>query len=203
MSLYSQKDLCSGWASSTVLLIACPPWSGSNDFVFLKFQSFFIALFLSCIHLYFQAPPEKISSQILHSVCLHFSFSCDVPFSNDYKIKFRSFSWTPDLNYQPVTWYIYLYISRALLMQPVSTCLNLPFLSSSECLLSPFSRVQVFATPWTLTHQAPLSMGFSRQEYWSGLPFLPPGHLPEPGLKSTSHVSCIGRWVFTTSATWG
>ena len=41
--------------------------------------------------------------------------------------------------------------------------------------LSPFSRVQFFATPWTVAHQAPLSMGFSRQEYWSRLPFPPPG----------------------------
>ena len=40
------------------------------------------------------------------------------------------------------------------------------------------SHVQLFATPWTVALQAPLSMGFSRQEYWSGLPFPPPGNLP-------------------------
>ena len=40
----------------------------------------------------------------------------------------------------------------------------------------------LFATPWTVAHRAPLSMGFSRQEYWSGLPFPPPGDLPDPGL---------------------
>ena len=45
------------------------------------------------------------------------------------------------------------------------------------------------ATPWTVAHQAPLSMGFSRQEYWSGLPFPPPGDFPDPGIKSTSPVS--------------
>ena len=45
------------------------------------------------------------------------------------------------------------------------------------------SRVQLFATPWTVAHQAPLSMGFSRQEYWSGLPFPSPGDLPDPGIK--------------------
>ena len=44
------------------------------------------------------------------------------------------------------------------------------------------SRVQLFATPWTVAHQAPLSKGFSRQEYWSGLPCLPPGDLPDPGI---------------------
>ena len=42
------------------------------------------------------------------------------------------------------------------------------------------SRVQLFVTLWTITHQAPLSMDFSRQEYWSGLPFLSSGDLPDP-----------------------
>ena len=45
------------------------------------------------------------------------------------------------------------------------------------------SCIQLFATPWTATHQTPLSMGFSSQEYWSGLPFLLPGDLPDPGIK--------------------
>ena len=43
-----------------------------------------------------------------------------------------------------------------------------------------------FATPWTVAHQAPRSMGFSRQEYWSGLPFPPPGDLPNPGTETVS-----------------
>ena len=42
------------------------------------------------------------------------------------------------------------------------------------------------ATPWTVAYQAPLSMGFLRQEYWSGLPFPPPGALPDPGIETTS-----------------
>ena len=45
------------------------------------------------------------------------------------------------------------------------------------------SRVRLFATPWTVAHHAPPSMGFSRQEYWSGLPFPSPGDLPNPGIK--------------------
>ena len=45
------------------------------------------------------------------------------------------------------------------------------------------SCVQLFATPWTVAYQAPLSMGFSRQEYWSGLPFPSPGDLPNPGIE--------------------
>ena len=48
------------------------------------------------------------------------------------------------------------------------------------------SRVLLFLTPWTVAHQAPLSMGFPRQEYWSGLPFSSPGDLPDPGVKPTS-----------------
>ena len=44
----------------------------------------------------------------------------------------------------------------------------------------------LFATLWTVVRQAPLSMGFSRQEYWSGLPCLPPGDLPDPGIKPAS-----------------
>ena len=48
------------------------------------------------------------------------------------------------------------------------------------------SCVRLFATPWTVAHQGPLSMGFSRQEYWSGLPFSSPGDLPDPGIKLTS-----------------
>ena len=48
------------------------------------------------------------------------------------------------------------------------------------------SRVRLFVTLWTITHQAPVSMGFSRQEYWSGLPFPSPGHLPDPGIEPGS-----------------
>ena len=49
------------------------------------------------------------------------------------------------------------------------------------CMLSCFSHVQLIGTPWTVAHQAPLSMGFSRQEYWSALSCLPPGDLPRKG----------------------
>ena len=49
-----------------------------------------------------------------------------------------------------------------------------------------FSRVGLFATPWTVAYQAPQSVEFSRKEYWSGLPFPSPGDLPNPGIKSGS-----------------
>ena len=52
--------------------------------------------------------------------------------------------------------------------------------------LSHFGRAQLFATPWTVAHQAPLSVEFSRQEYWSGLPFPSPGDLADPGIESRS-----------------
>ena len=54
------------------------------------------------------------------------------------------------------------------------------------CVLSHFSCVQLFAIPWTAACQTPLSMGFSRQEYWSGLPFPTPGDLTDPGIKPAS-----------------
>ena len=56
----------------------------------------------------------------------------------------------------------------------------------------PFSRIQLFATKWTVAHQAPLSMGFSRQEYWNALPFPTPGDLLDPGIQLTSHALADG-----------
>ena len=52
------------------------------------------------------------------------------------------------------------------------------------------------ATPWNRACQAPPSTGFSRQEYWSGLPCPPPGDLPDPGIQPMSQVSCTGCWGF-------
>ena len=54
------------------------------------------------------------------------------------------------------------------------------------CMLSHFSRVQLFGTLWTVASQTPLSMGLSRQEYWSQLPFPSPGDLPQLGIEPTS-----------------
>ena len=76
-------------------------------------------------------------------------------------------------------------------------------------MLSRFSHVQLFATPWTVAHQAVMSMGFSRQEYWGG-ELCPspgglsnPGNLPNPGTEPMFLVSpaLAGRF-FTTSTTW-
>ena len=69
-------------------------------------------------------------------------------------------------------------------------------------MLSHFSHVQLFVTLWTVAHQTPLSMGFSRQEYRSGLPCPPPGDLPDPGIEPASLMSPgFAGGFFTTSAT--
>ena len=58
--------------------------------------------------------------------------------------------------------------------------------SNIDMKVKSLSRVRLFASPWTVAHQAPLSMGFSRQEYWSGLPFTSPGDLPNTGIEPRS-----------------
>ena len=71
------------------------------------------------------------------------------------------------------------------------------------CVLSHFSPVQLFAIPWTVACRAPLSMGFSRQEHWSGLLCPPPGDLPNLGIEPTSLTSpALAGGFFTASATW-
>ena len=60
-------------------------------------------------------------------------------------------------------------------------------------LFTPFIVFDSFETPWKEDHQAPLSVGFPRQEYWSGLPFPPPGDLPDTGIED--QLSCIGRQI--------
>ena len=80
----------------------------------------------------------------------------------------------------------YPYYTRILKILKISPCMHAKLLS----------RVHLFATPGTVACQVPLSMRFSRQEYWSGLSCPPPGDLPDPGIKLPS--PCIGRWIFTT-----
>ena len=73
----------------------------------------------------------------------------------------------------------------------------------SACILSHFSCVQLCVTLWTVALQAPLSMEFFRQEYWSGLPCPPPGDFPDPQIEPASLKSpAMAGGFFTTSATW-
>ena len=72
----------------------------------------------------------------------------------------------------------------------------------SECMLRWFSSFQLFKTLWAIAHQAPLSMGFSRQDNWGGLP-CPPPNLPDPGIKPTVLMSpALAGGFFTPSTTW-
>ena len=75
------------------------------------------------------------------------------------------------------------------------------FLSQTllACVPAYSSRVWFFVIPWTVAHQAPLSMGFSKQEYWSGLSCPPPGDLPDPGIEPASPALAGG--FFTSWAT--
>ena len=64
-------------------------------------------------------------------------------------------------------------------------------------------HVQLCVTLWSVAHQVPLLVGFFRQEYWSGLPCLPPGTLPDPGIKHASLMTpVLAGGFFITSATW-
>ena len=81
------------------------------------------------------------------------------------------------------------------------TAREVPFVCA--CVLSHFSGVQIFVTLWTASHQAPLSKGFTRQEYWSGLPFPAPGDLPNPGTEPTSLIfPALASRFFANSAKW-
>ena len=71
------------------------------------------------------------------------------------------------------------------------------------CMLSHFSCVRLFATLWIMACQAPLAMGFSRQEHWSGLSCPLPGDLPNPGIGPASLLSpALAGGIFTASTTW-
>ena len=86
-------------------------------------------------------------------------------------------------------------------LQQLIFCMHEAHLKFTQSYMSvEFSPAQLFATPWTVARQAPLSMGFSRQECWSGLPCPPPGDLPDLVVKPESS-EFAGRF-FTTSATW-
>ena len=76
-------------------------------------------------------------------------------------------------------------------------------LNSRVYTLIELSCVRLSAALWTVAHQTPLSMGFPRQEYWSGLPFPPPGDLPNPGIEPASPGSpALADRIFYHLATW-
>ena len=89
-----------------------------------------------------------------------------------------------------------LSISSPLLIQWIEISHGGNSCTMCACMVCRFSHVRLFATLWMIAQQASLSMGFSRQEYWSGLPCPPPGDLSNQGIEPSSLKSvCTGRWV--------
>ena len=77
------------------------------------------------------------------------------------------------------------------------------YLYVHACMLNLLSHVWLFVTLWTIAHQSPLSLGFSRQEYWNALPCLPPGDLLDPGVEPAFLMPpALSGGLFTTSITW-
>ena len=84
-----------------------------------------------------------------------------------------------------LAWFCYSSSEACECMHAFYSGLQAPLAIKTSMCLYVLSCVRLFVTAWTVAHQAPLSMGFSRQGYWSGLPFPPPGDLPDPGIKPT------------------
>ena len=72
---------------------------------------------------------------------------------------------------------------------------SLNLASKDVLLVKSLQQCLTLCDPWTIACQAPLSVGFPRQEYWNGLPFPSPGDLPDPGIKTMSYIPCVGRQV--------
>ena len=89
---------------------------------------------------------------------------------------------------------LHLLKSAFTLQSPFQQCHFIKF-PCAACMLRHFSRVWFFLTLWTIARQAPQSVGFSGQEYWSGLPCPLPRDLSDSGIQEISYLSCICRWV--------
>ena len=98
----------------------------------------------------------------------------------------RAPGWAPCVMYQLPTGYLFYTHDGVCMSMPVSQFTTSSPFPTVKVKVNSLSRVRLFATPWTAAHQAPPSMGFSRQEYWSGLPFPSPGDVPDPGIEARS-----------------
>ena len=120
-------------------------------------------------------------------------FSCSLCSLTDIKERYVNWQGKPWRG-----WYLfvsYRFSSVSYLASSLDIYLSV-YLSVLACLLSHFSHVRLFATPWIIVHQASLSRGFSRQEYWSGLPCPPPRGLSDPRIKPCVHCTQIlYRWA--------
>ena len=95
-------------------------------------------------------------------------------------------NWTGMGEFNSDDHYIYYCGQESLRRNGVAIMVNKRVQNAVKLKVKSLSHVQLFAIPWTIAYQAPLSMRFSRQEYWSGLPFPSPGFLPNPGIKPIS-----------------
>ena len=102
-------------------------------------------------------------------------------------------TWTQPLASEPLNW-------RVSSLWPLLSILSI---FGAVCCVKSLSRVRLFTALWTVAQQAPLFMGFSRKEHWSGLTCPSPGYIPDPGFKSASVMSsALVGGFFTTNATW-
>ena len=155
--------------SSVLFSLLCQSSTYSRQSPSPDLQLQYLCLYDKCLNTLERIPPPSLSPSFYY----YFLASCPTAQTAD-----RS-------------WNQRAYPLRVVADQP---CLS--WFQVGRCMLSHFSHVRLFATPQTIAHQALLSMEFSRQEYWSGLPCLPPGELPNPGVKSTFLTSpCIGKEI--------
>ena len=103
----------------------------------------------------------------------------------------------PRIGYSPRVEFLHCTAVLFLILEGTTMLFSIATAHASVCALS---YVWLVAALWTVACQASLSMGFSRQEYWSGLPFPPPRDLPDPGIFSC--ISCIARQILYHGATW-
>ena len=131
----------------------------------------------------------------------HVSPRCDLMKKRNFTIRgwiamrFRARTWVRMLGFKPK---LHDWLSKRFAVSYLTS------LTSTTCACAKlFSRAWLFATPWTVALQVPLSMGFSRQEYWSGLPCPSPGDLPYPGTEPASLIPpSLAGGFFSTSTTW-
>ena len=145
--------------SSVLFSLLCQSSTYSRQSPSPDLQLQYLCLYDKCLNTLERIPPPSLSPSFYY----YFLASCPTAQTAD-----RS-------------WNQRAYPLRVVADQP---CLS--WFQVGRCMLSHFSHVRLFATPQTIAHQALLSMEFSRQEYWSGLPCLPPGELPNPVIKLRS-----------------
>ena len=135
---------------------------------------------------------RSMARNLAHTLQDHICSECTAPSSHPWLLWFIK---------SPLTWnsWILNYCSSCQLSKSTESLQARFTLSPSFVVVQSLSYVWFFETAWTVTYQAPLSLGFPRQEYRSGLPFSSPGESSRP--KDGTSISCIGRWILYHWAT--